>query len=150
MTPSLRDRYLTDSINTASPAKLLLMLYDRLVLDLMQAEEALRAVQQFEQARDWVADPELRAQQQTHRFEVRATANERLTHAQDIVLELRTTLNVDAWSGGPALADLYAWMLAEMMGANIGKDPDRVAACRALVEPLRDTWREAAAAAVAG
>ena len=32
----------------------------------------------------------------------------------------------------------------------IGKDADRVAACRTLVEPLRDAWREAAAAAVAG
>jgi flagellar protein FliS len=150
MGTSLRDRYLQDSINTASPAKLLLMLYDRLVVDLMQAEEALRAVRQFEQARDWIADPEQRVQQQNQRVEVRATAHERLTHAQDIVLELRTTLHVDAWSGGPAMADLYSWMLTELMGANIAKDPDRVAACRALVEPLRDTWREAAAAAVAG
>ena len=32
--PHLRDRYLRDSINTASPAKLLIMLYDRLIVDL--------------------------------------------------------------------------------------------------------------------
>jgi flagellar protein FliS len=57
---------------------------------------------------------------------------------------------VDAWSGAPALANLYGWMLTELIGANIGKDADRVAACRTLVEPLRDAWREAAAAAVAG
>ena len=31
--PHLRDRYLQDSITTASPAKLLLMLYDRLILE---------------------------------------------------------------------------------------------------------------------
>jgi flagellar protein FliS len=150
MTTSLRDRYLQDSINTASPAKLLLMLYDRLVVDLMQAETALRTLQKFEQVRDWIADPEQRAQQQSQRMETRSTAHERLTHAQDIVLELRTTLHVDAWSGGPALANLYGWLLNELMAANIAKDPDRVAACRAVVEPLRDTWREAAAAAVAG
>jgi len=121
----LRDRYLQDSVNTASPGKLLLMLYDRLVLDLMKGEEALRA-------------------------EDREQAHERITHAQEIVLELRTSLDVDAWSGAPALANLYGWMLTELIGANIAKDADRVAACRALVEPLRDAWREAAAAAVAG
>ena len=123
--PHLRDRYLQDSINTASPAKLLLMLYDRLVLDLMKGEEALRG-------------------------DDREQAHERITHAQEIVLELRTSLDVEAWSGAPALANLYGWMLTELIGANIGKDADRVAACRTLVEPLRDAWREAAAAAVAG
>ena len=123
--PHLRDRYLQDSITTASPAKLLLMLYDRLILDLMKGEEALRA-------------------------DEREEAHERLTHAQEIVLELRTSLDMDAWSGAPALANLYGWMLTELIGANIGKDAERVAACRALVEPLRDAWREAAAAAVAG
>jgi len=103
----------------------LLMLYDRLVLDLMKGEEALRG-------------------------DDREQAHERITHAQEIVLELRTSLDVEAWSGAPALANLYGWMLTELIGANIAKDADRVAACRALVEPLRDAWREAAAAAVAG
>lgn len=123
--PHLRDRYLQDSVNTASPAKLLLMLYDRLVLDLMQAEQALR-------------DGE------------REEAHDKIVHAEEIVIELRTSLDVDAWSGAPALANLYAWMLTELIGANIGRDAERVAAVRGLVEPLRDTWREAAAAAVAG
>ena len=121
----LRDRYLQDSINTASPAKLLLMLYDRLVLDLMKGEEALRG-------------------------DDREQAHERITHAQEIVLELRTSLDVEAWSGAPALANLYGYLLTELIGANIARDTDRVAACRTLVEPLRDAWREAAAAAVAG
>ena len=35
-----RDRYVGDSIATASPARLLVMLYDRLVLDLVQADQA--------------------------------------------------------------------------------------------------------------
>jgi len=123
--PHLRDRYLSDSINTASPAKLLIMLYDRLVLDLAQGEEALRNGE-------------------------RETANDKLTHAQDILLELRTSLDIEAWSGAPGLASLYGFLITELIGANIGRDADRVAACRALVEPLRDAWREAAVAAVAG
>jgi len=123
--PQLRDRYLSDSVNTASPAKLLIMLYDRLVLDLAHGEEALRGGE-------------------------REAAHYRLTHAQEIILELRTSLDVEAWSGAPGLAGLYGFLLTELIGANIGRDADRVAACRAIVEPLRDAWREAATAAVAG
>jgi flagellar secretion chaperone FliS len=123
--PHLRDRYLQDSINTASPGKLLLMLYDRLVLDLMLGEEALRA-----------GDHEL--------------AYEKITHAQEIVLELRISLDVEAWSGAPGLASLYGYLLTELIGANIARDADRVATSRKLIEPLRDAWRAAAAAAVGG
>jgi flagellar secretion chaperone FliS len=120
--PALRDRYLTDSVNTASPGKLLVMLYDRLVIDLVQGEEALRTGDR-EQARD------------------------KITHAQEIILELRTTLDLDAWSGAAGLAGLYGFLLTELIGANVARDAERVAACRKLIEPLRDAWREAAAQA---
>lgn len=119
--PNLRDRYLQDTINTASPAKLLIMLYDRLILDLGTGEEAFRN-----------GDREL--------------GSAKVMHAQDIVLELRTTLDVDAWSGAPGLASLYGFILTELIGANIARDADRVASCRKLLEPLRDAWREAASA----
>jgi flagellar protein FliS len=117
---SLRSRYLNDSVTTATPAQLLVMLYDRLVLDLGQAETALRA-----------AD--------------RTTATAKLMHAQEIVMELRVTLNTDAWSGAQGLASLYGFLLTELVGANVRGDADKVASCRGLVEPLRDAWREAAA-----
>jgi flagellar secretion chaperone FliS len=119
---ALRDRYLADSINTASPGKLLVMLYDRLVMDLMQGEEALRTGD-------------------------REQASSKITHAQEIILELRTTLDLDAWAGAPGLANLYGFLVTELIGANIKRDADRVAACRAMIEPLRDAWREAAAQA---
>jgi flagellar protein FliS len=123
--PHLRDRYLQDSINTAPPAKLLLMLYDRLILDLRQGEDAIGA-----------GETEV--------------AHEKLSHAQDIVIELRVSLDLEAWSGAPGLANLYGYLLTELIGANVAKDAARVAACRGFVEPLRDAWREASAAAVAG
>jgi flagellar protein FliS len=122
--PAMRERYLADSIATASPAKLLVMLYDRLVLDLRRAEEAMRAGE-------------------------RLAASPQLIHAQDIVLELRTSLNMDAWDGAGGLAQIYTFLLTELIGANVKGDADRVAACRALVEPLRDTWREAALSTMA-
>ncbi len=123
--PQLRNRYLADSVNTASPGKLLVMLYDRLVLDLVQGETAIRGNDRDE-------------------------ASERINHAQEIILELRTTLDLDAWAGAPGLASLYGWLLTELIQANIKLDADKVAACRGIVEPLRDAWREAAALAAAG
>ena len=120
----LRNRYLADSINTASPGRLLVMLYDRLVLDLAQGEQAIRTGN-------------------------RGDASERLNHAQEIILELRTTLVLDDWSGAAGLASLYGWLLTELIQANIKLDATKVVACRAIVEPLRDTWREAVALASA-
>ena len=93
--------------------------YDRLVLDLNRAEEALRSGD-------------------------RNSASQQLIHAQDILLELRTSLNMDAWDGADRLAQIYTFLLTELVGANIQADADRVLSCRRLVEPLRDAWREAA------
>jgi flagellar secretion chaperone FliS len=117
-TPSLRTRYLADSVSTASPARLLLMLYDRLLLDLDHAEDALRG-------------------------QDREAANGRLHSAQAIIMELRTSLDVNAWDGAPALAALYGYLLTELIGAAVQADADRTATCKRLVEPLRDAWREA-------
>jgi flagellar protein FliS len=120
--PQMRNRYLEDSINTASPAKLLVLLYDRLVLDLQQGELAVLAGD-------------------------RETASDKINHAQEIILELRTTLDMDVWEGAAGLAALYSWLLTELIQANIKLDAAKVAACRGIVEPLRDAWREAAVAA---
>jgi len=122
--PQLRNRYLADSVHTASPGRLLIMLYDRLVVDLAQGEQAIRTGD-------------------------RDQASERLNHAQEIILELRTTLDLDAWSGAAGLASLYGWLLTELIQANIKLDVDKVIACRGIVEPLRDTWREAVVLAAA-
>lgn len=112
-------RYLDDGLETATPAALLIMLYDRLVLDLQRAEQALLG-----------AD--------------RETAHKNLLHAQDIVLELVNSLKVDQWEGGESLRALYAWLLTELSAANVAGDAERTAACRtAVVEPLVEAWRQA-------
>src|SRR3954462_15017516 len=118
---SLRARYLGDAVATASPRQVLVMLYDRLALDLERAQKAVAAGE-------------------------RSEASEQLQHAQEIVLELLSSLQVDAWEGGPRLAALYNWLLSEMMQANIKLDTNRISSCRQVVEPLRDAWRLAAAA----
>jgi flagellar protein FliS len=124
-TASLRARYMGDSVATASPQQLLVMLYDRLALDLERAEEALVAGN-------------------------RDVSHAQLLHAQEIVLELRASLQVDVWEGGPRLAALYTWVLGELIKANLKGDVRRVRDCRQVVEPLRDAWREAALSLAAG
>jgi flagellar secretion chaperone FliS len=125
MTASLRARYLGNSIATASPQQLLVMLYDRLALDLERAESALTAGD-------------------------RNGADEQLKHAQEIVIELRGSLKIELWEGAPRLAALYDWLLTELIQANIKGDLRRVGDCRRIVEPLREAWRGAAAALAAG
>jgi flagellar protein FliS len=123
-TASLRARYLGASVSTASPQQLLVMLYDRLALDLERAEVGLTSGEQ-------------------------ETARENLVHAQEIILELRASLNVEVWEGGPRLAALYSWLVGELIQANLKSDVRRVRDCRSVVEPLRDAWREAAASLAA-
>lgn len=115
-----RIRFRENAITTAGPQQILTMLYDRLVLDLDRAEAAQRAGN-------------------------RAEAGKHLDHAQDIVSGLASTLDVDAWSGGKGLMELYMYLLRELIGASISADADRTAACSVLVVPLRDAWHEAAA-----
>lgn len=116
---AMRARYAADSVATASPARLLTMLYDRLVRDLTLAEAAIAAGD-------------------------REAAHNELVHAQEIVQELHASLDVDAWDGGPGLAQLYTFVLAELVAANVAKDAGRVAGCRQIIEPLRDAWHQAA------
>ena len=124
-TPTMRARYIADSVATASPAKLLMMLFDRLVLDLARGEQALSAGN-------------------------RPEANGQLLHAQDIITELHVSLVLDAWDGAPGLAAIYAFAQTELVNANVRGDVAKVKDVRELMEPLRDTWRAAASAAAAG
>ncbi|MDQ1502619.1 MAG: flagellar secretion chaperone FliS [Actinomycetota bacterium] len=115
----IRNRYVGDSVATASPSRLVTMLYDRLVRDLVTGETAITA---------WDL----------------AAANASLVHAQEIIWELAAGLDPTRWSGGPALAALYQFMLVELLDANVKKDAAKVASVRELVEPLRDAWHQAA------
>src|SRR3954465_11643584 len=123
-TASLRARYLSDRVATASPQQLLVMLYDRLALDLERGEDLLVPGD-------------------------REAAGAQLQHAQEIILELRATLKVELWEGGPRLAALYVWLVQELIQANLKGDVPRGRGCRQVVQPLRDAWREAAASLAA-
>jgi len=115
-------RYASVATQTVSPARLLTMLYDRLATDLLAGEQAML------------------------RGDI-AAAGETLTHAQDILLELHSTLDTEAWPDGESLGRLYLWMVTELMTARMKNQPGKIADCHRLVVPLRDAWHEAANAA---
>jgi flagellar protein FliS len=112
--------YQRSAILSASPAQLLTMLYDRLLLDLHRAEQA-------QAAERW------------------AEASAQLRHAQDIIIELQRTLDVDAWDGAGRLMAIYDYVFEAAMQANIGRDIELTRECQRRLEPLRQAWHEAAA-----
>ena len=119
---AVRNRYVQDAVSTVTPAKLVTMLYDALTRDLQLAEQALVA-----------SDLQ--------------TAHQRLIHAQEIVLELQSGLDVSAWEGGPALMSLYSFVYRELVDANVRKDVAKVVSVHETVEPLRQAWHHAAGTA---
>ncbi|WP_315899802.1 flagellar export chaperone FliS [Arthrobacter alpinus] len=112
--------YQREAIMSASPARLLVMLYDRLLLDLARAETA----------------------QQSESWEV---ARENLLHAQEIIGELAGSLNVDAWDGAQNLLGIYNYTGTALMNANIYRNVELTRECITILEPLRQSWHDAAA-----
>jgi flagellar secretion chaperone FliS len=119
MMPIARTAYLEAAVQTASPARLLVMLMERLVLDCRRAQDAQHAGDH-------------------------AQAHVQLVHAQDIVAELRGTLRKDAWEGAEGLDALYGHLHVRLVDANVGRDAAVTGHCLELAEGLAETWREAA------
>ena len=117
---SQRNQYLADSVLSAPPARLLTMLYDRLLLDLGRAEAA-------QQAENW------------------PVANENLLHAQAIVAELSSSLKTDAWDGADSLLGVYNYVSTALINANIQRNTALTREAIELLEPLRQAWHDAAA-----
>lgn len=124
MVNAARNAYMNGMVTTASPARLLIMLFERLQLDIERAAEA----------------------QRDERY---ADASPHLLHAQEIVLELQSSLKVDVWEGGPGLAALYSFLHSQLVAANIKRDLAITESCLTLVVPLVDAWRQAALTAAA-
>jgi len=116
---ALRAQLNQEAVLSASPARLLTMLYDRLLVDLSRAERA-------QGAGDW------------------AKATEPLLHAQQIVAELTSSLDVDAWSGAAGLRSIYDYVQTALIEANVRRDIERTRESIGILEPLRQAWHEAA------
>lgn len=114
-----RARYLADAVATATPARRIVLLYDRLWLDIQRAQAA-------QDSGD-------------------VSARDHLQHGQQIVAELLGSLDVNAWSGAADLASLYSYLLRELIGEVLEPRPGRLAAVTKIVSDLRASWQQAEA-----
>ncbi|GAA3672965.1 hypothetical protein GCM10023081_09160 [Arthrobacter ginkgonis] len=112
-------RYGRDAVLSATPAQLLVMLCDRLMLDLGRAEQA--QVQQ-----DWAA------------------ASAQLLHAQDILTELSVSLDRTVWDGADDLLALYQYAHTALVNANIYRNVELTREAASLMGPICAAWRQAA------
>jgi flagellar protein FliS len=114
-----RQRYLADAVNTASPAQLVVMLYDRLGLDIERAASAQESDEYF-------------------------ASTEHLRHGQRVLAELMSSLNVEAWEGGGDLSALYGFLLRELIAVCGAADAPRLRQAGEMVSGLRASWYAAA------
>ncbi|KRD52347.1 MULTISPECIES: flagellar export chaperone FliS [unclassified Microbacterium] len=115
-----KQQYLEQQVASATPERLLVLLYDRLLVDIERADAC-------QEAGEWAA------------------AGNHLVHAQQIVAELNGSLT-DEWDGSAELHGVYTYLTGRLITANIARDRAATAECRALVVPLREAWHAAAAA----
>jgi flagellar protein FliS len=115
--------YQTQSVLTTSPGQLVLMLYDG-------------ALKFIDQARDALNLPE----ETPKRIERINTA---LTKAQNIIIELQSSLNHEAGGDYSAELDrLYDYYLRRLHEANLRKNEVPVIEVERLLRQLRDGWAE--------
>lgn len=119
MTSTAARAYVENAVETASPAKRLLILLDRL-------EAALVALGDAFDKRD------------LYGIHTHAKA------AQEVVALLRGALREDVWEHAASLRELYTYAIARLVRANIEKDPRPFQEARAVLEPLIAAWRDAA------
>ena len=111
--------YQDQSVSTANPRQLVTLLYDRVLVALARCQTSAGI----------------------------ETVNDELQRAQDIISELRATLDHDR--GGDLarnLAALYDFCLDRLLAANLKKDFDLAAPVERIVGELREAWVEACAA----
>jgi flagellar secretion chaperone FliS len=108
--------YRQNSVNTASPGELTLMLYNGCLKFIHQAKKAI----------------------EEKNIEIK---NTNIQKAQSIIQELMVTLNMDM-EVSKNMMSLYDFMNRRLMEANIKNDASMLAEVEGLVTEFRDTWKE--------
>lgn len=113
--------YRQNSVLTASPGQLVVMLYDGAIRFLRQAELAMEegAV---------------------------AHTNDRMQRAEAIIDELLATLNMDAGEISGRLQAIYTFCRSELIAARIERSPRKIKQVIGLLSELREAWAEIAQA----
>lgn len=110
------EQYQQNSVNTASPGELTLMLYNGCLKFIHLAKGAI-AQQNFEER------------------------NKNIIKAQNIIRELMVTLNMDI-EVSDQLMQMYDYMNRRLVEANIKNDSTILDEVEGFVTQFRDTWKE--------
>ncbi|MDI3473559.1 MAG: flagellar secretion chaperone FliS [Thermotogaceae bacterium] len=114
-----QDMYVENQIMTANPAKLIAMLYDGAMDFIEKAKENINN-------KDYIG------------------ANENIKKAQDIIMELNLSLDVER--GGEIaknLRSLYNYFYRRLLEANVKKDIKALDEVKEFIKELADVWKEA-------
>ncbi|ACL74494.1 flagellar export chaperone FliS [Ruminiclostridium cellulolyticum] len=111
------NQYKENSVYTATPEELTLMLYNGLVKFIMLAQSA-------------IDDKNIEK------------ANNSIIRAQDIILEFQVTLDMK-YEVSNNLYSIYDYMHRRLVQANIKKDKDILEEVLGMAKELRDTWTQA-------
>jgi flagellar protein FliS len=112
---SASQAYAQDSVLTAAPEKLVVMLYDGLARFLARGAAAIRA-------------------------EDIAAAGTALNRAGAILDELLSTLDPAAGEITERLAEIYLFCKRELLAAQLKRDPKRIERVAKLLAELRESW----------
>ena len=111
-----QDAYIRQKIMTASPVELIVMLFEGLKKDMFQAQRAIRK-----------NDME--------------NAKLKIMHAQDIVAELASSLDLNVEMSADLL-DIYEFVIIELESVFNNKDADKLDALMEIAGTFKDTWNE--------
>lgn len=114
--------YQSQSVLTASPGQLILMLYDGALRFLVHARDALESTDESPRRIERI--------------------NTNLIKAQDVISELRSCLNFEAGDHARNLDRLYDYYLRRLFQANMRKELAPVIEVEGLLRNLRDGWAE--------
>lgn len=116
--PNPYQQYRQIEVETASPGRLVLMLYDAAIKNCRQAAAA------------WEANND-------------TLARDKLYRAQDILAELVGSLNFDAGDLPRQLFQLYEYMNYRLIQSVVRKDATAALEVAKLLEELREAWDQA-------
>ncbi len=122
---NLKQQYLQQSVMTATPAELLIMLYDACIKNLRLAEICL-----------------------TERHDLDGS-NAHFIKAQKIIMELVTSLDT-SYEISASLLEIYNFLLRTIRNMNIKKEVTLLPQVLEILTSLRDTWETAAKLQAAG
>ena len=118
MYQNMQENYLKNQVMSASPNKLIEMLLEGAVKRIRQGTLMIENENMIK-------------------------ASEQIIRAQDIVMELRYSINTEVESQIPQdLIDLYEYMYDRLVLANIDKDVTILAEVQNLLTELLDTWKQ--------